>query len=79
MYVGNHEVRFRRPRGDDRAVETTLRIGRTCGVDGFKGDLPLDRDLDEPIVMDVSAPGPRPSALDRSRSEFGGRVGRFWG
>jgi hypothetical protein len=35
-------------------VETPVAIGSTCGVDGFKGDLSLDREVDAPIVLDLS-------------------------
>jgi hypothetical protein len=35
-------------------MQTTIQFGRSCGRDGFKGDLPLDRELDGPIVVDIS-------------------------
>jgi len=35
-------------------VGTRLVIGRACGPDGFTGDLPLDRELVSPIVVDAS-------------------------
>ncbi|HVW17489.1 MAG TPA: ATP-binding protein [Solirubrobacteraceae bacterium] len=34
---------------------TKITFGRTCGSDGFGADLPLRRDLSEPIVVDLSA------------------------
>ncbi len=35
-------------------MATRLEFGRSCGADGFSGDLPLDRELAEPIVLDLS-------------------------
>jgi hypothetical protein len=33
---------------------TSLVLGRGCGSDGFRLDLPLDHELDEPVVVDLS-------------------------
>jgi anti-sigma regulatory factor (Ser/Thr protein kinase) len=35
-------------------VGTRIKLGRSCGADGFNGDLPLDRELEAPIVVDAS-------------------------
>jgi hypothetical protein len=43
-----------RSSSDHRGVGSRHVIGPTCGPDGFKGDLPLDRELDPPVVVDAS-------------------------
>lgn len=35
-------------------MPTRIEIGSSCGLDGFRGDLPLDRELESPITVDVS-------------------------